>query len=185
MKRILTLLIFVSTFAFAQKVETLAGEGTHYGGFGGTTVRVTGILGQTAVLIGGEGAMLMNHTFGFGGGGGGLITNITINDNGDTRRIRFGYGGVKFYYISNYEKLLHFTAGLLIGGGGVNENHDRESYGVFVAEPSAGVELNLSRFFRIELSATYRFVHGITSSSYGDSDFSGLTGMLFIKFGAF
>ncbi len=191
--------LFIAVFVLlggalhGQNVETLAGENITLGGFGGPVIQGTSINGETSVLLGGEGAFLINHTFGIGGGGYGLINGADCTDNRIRKKLHFGYGGVKFYYISDYEKLFHITAGLLLGGGGVeeeneydrDENEEEHEYGLLVIVPSLGVELNVVKFFRIGISANYRYVHGIDSPYYSDSDFSGFSASLFLKFGKF
>lgn len=192
MKKLISVLILTfSVASFAQEVETLTGNETIIGGFGGPAFQATSILGQTAIMTGGEGAMVINHIFGIGGGGYGIISNLELTDNSVNRELKFGYGGVKFYYIAAYDKLFHFTASLLLGGGGVSEEiddretHDEKDHGVFVAVPAIGAEMNVTSYFRIEARINYRYVNGIESDYFSDSDFSGFSAVLFFKFGKF
>jgi hypothetical protein len=195
MRKTFLLIALFSFSLFAQKIETLAGgDEMIIGGFGGPTFQATSIAGETAFLMGGEGAMIVNHTFGVGGAGYGLINEIERNDNSVKSKIKFGYGGVKFYYVSNYDKLFHFTAALLIGAGGINEEEkdvitgheeENETDKLFLLIPALGVEMNVTKIFRIEFAAKYRYVNGVDLENYSDKDFSGLTISLFFKFGRF
>jgi hypothetical protein len=60
---------------------------------------------------------------------------------------------------------------------------------VFVWEPGVGVELNVTKFFRINFGASCRFVSGINADNKSDGfenkDFSGLNGSVTFKFGRF
>ena len=62
-------------------------------------------------------------------------------------------------------------------------NNDRDAF--FVAEPSVNFELNIVSFFRIDLGTGYRFIFGINKEGLDDKDFSGIAGLLTLKFGKF
>jgi hypothetical protein len=102
-----------------------------------------------------------------------------------------GYGGFEFEYTNRSYKLVHFTASSLIGGGGLmmRERHyddvedDVDSY--FVFEPGINAELNVTSFFRISAGASYRMTSGISRFGFSDSDFSGMNGIITLKFGGF
>jgi hypothetical protein len=76
MKKIVVLLVFVFTFsAFAQETTLINGE-IESGGFGGPVLKVTSINGENAVMIGGRGGWIINHSLVLGGGGYGLVTEV-------------------------------------------------------------------------------------------------------------
>jgi len=192
------MLIFFSCQSFAQE-ETLVGGGevTH-GGFGGPVIKYTQIDGEPGVLVGGRGGWIINHTFVIGGGGYGLINNIHANIPISADReepfINFGYGGLELEYIIRSDELVHFSAYMLIGGGGVtykdNLWNDRIewNYGsdaFFIFEPSANVEVNIISFFRINAGVSYRFISGLNFDDLKNSDFAGPSATLTFKFGKF
>ena len=71
---------------------------------------------------------------------------------------------------------------IMAGNGHVwfNENaKDR----VFVIQPTAGVELNVFRWFHIGLEGGYRFVTDSSTPGITDNSLSGALGQLTLKFG--
>lgn len=206
MKNTLSILIIAIISAgclFAQE-ETLIGNGeVSHGGFGGPVVKFTQIKGEPAVLVGGRGGWIINHSFVIGGGGYGLVTSIDADNEtivssfGSKPYINFGYGGFEMEYIINSNQLLHFSVAALIGGGGVSyrndlwDNHedwddwDSPHDAFFVFEPSANIELNIVSFFRINAGVSYRFISGANLDNLKNSDLAGPAASLTLKFGSF
>ncbi len=187
------MLTFILT-AYAQE-ETLINGDIESGGFGGPMIQVTKINGEGAILVGGRGGWIINHSFVLGGGGYGLANDISakVPDavNG-FRHIDLGYGGLDLEYIAASDRLVHLSVGLLVGGGGVrykNEdamNDHRSMDGFFVAEPSLTVNCNVTRFFRIGAGASYRYVNGVNAGGItSDAELSGVSATLILKFGKF
>jgi len=69
------LLLFIAGIARAQEEETLLGGGFESGGYGGPVVKFTNVKGEFAVMAGGYGGWLINHSLMLGGGGYGLVTH--------------------------------------------------------------------------------------------------------------
>jgi len=176
------LLVWVSP-AFAQE-STLVSEDFHSGGFGGPVVKFSEIVDEFAVFAGGRGGWIINHTFVIGGGGYGLANDIRVGDSLVGRDIEFGYGGLELEYINSSNNLVHFTVYLLIGGGGLSGTVV-EDESVFVLEPALNAEMNITKFFRLNAGAGYRFVSAVDNPGYDDSDFTALYGQVTAKFGAF
>ena len=99
-------------------------------------------------------------------------------------------------------KLVHINVQTLIGAGGVThrtdfyenlldeDGPDARHYGrreaLFVAEPAVNIELNVTEWFRISAAGSYRFVSGVNEMrGLDDSDLSGPSGTLALKFGGF
>ncbi len=206
MKTILVLLIstiIISCQIYAQE-ETLFGRGEiSHGGFGGPVVKYTQIKNEPALLVGGRGGWIINHSFMIGGGGYGLVNNINKNNlfvSGyflNRPYINFGYGGIEVEYIALSDNLAHFSVCTLIGGGGVSyrnnlweDNYDNNDWNspsdaFFVFEPSLNAELNVISFLRLNAGISYRFVSGINLDDLKDSDFAGPSAVLTLKFGKF
>ena len=192
------LLIFFSCQLFAQE-ETLVGNGEiTNGGFGGPVVKYTQVNGEPAVLVGGRGGWIINHTFVIGGGGYGLVNDINANNIvfGVKPYINFGYGGLELEYIIHSDELTHFSVYSLIGGGGVTyrnklwdnwEDWENQvgSDAFFIFEPAANVEVNIISFFRINAGVSYRFISGLNFDDLKNSDFAGPSAILTFKFGKF
>ncbi len=186
---LLCFLAFASTHA---QQETLAGHDLHSGGFGGPVLKITPINGKTGILVGGRGGWIINHTFILGGGGYGLVTDIAAAApglSGETY-VNFGYGGVELEYIHQWDKLMHLSFGLLVGGGGVGTrsssgSNSGDSKGFFTMEPWVNGNINVTDFFRISAGVSYRWVTGANSPAASDSNLSGVAGILILRFGSF
>ncbi|MEL6389517.1 MAG: hypothetical protein AAFQ02_05100 [Bacteroidota bacterium] len=63
------------------------------------------------------------------------------------------------------------------------EVEDLGSDRVFVVQPSLGLEVNVTRFFRLGVDGGYRFFSGNDLPGFSDADFSGPTLGLRLKFG--
>ncbi len=198
---VLTLIIICQ--AFAQE-ETLISKGniTH-GGFGGPVIKYTQIKGEPALLVGGRGGWIINHSFIIGGGGYGLVNNIQSNNYPDIYYwpdkpyLNFGYGGLELEYVIQSDRLTHFSVCTLIGAGGISyrksiwnedtysNDWNSPSDAFFVFEPGLNVELNVISFMRINAGFSYRFISGENFDNLKNSDLAGPSAMLTFKFGKF
>ncbi|HEY9167729.1 MAG TPA: hypothetical protein VIS48_16365 [Candidatus Kryptonia bacterium] len=193
---------FISMSACAQE-QTLISGPIESGGYGGPAVRFSTIDNHFAVMVGGYGGWLINHTFLLGGGGYGLVNSISAPQAatlyysaGQDFRFNFGYGGLFLEYIGAPDNLFHFSISTLIGAGGVGygywNNYSNSLWGIssptsafFVLEPGAGVELNITPFFRLNAGGSYRLVRGSDLVGITDSELSDLSIYLTFKFGKF
>jgi len=129
------------------------------------------------------------------GGGGYALANLgnfehVTNASGDRGRLALGYGGLELTYVLRPDDLVHFSLGALIGAGGVVWNPrgpsgSQEDDPFFITEPEVDVVLNVTRFMRVALGASYRFVRGVELLDLGDGDLSGPAGVVVLKFGSF
>lgn len=196
--RQLTLLLFLSILGTsalaAQNDETLISGKIESGGFGALVWKLTEINGETAIMGGGRGGWIINHTFVVGGGGYGLVNNMKpqgISSEKDLL-LEMGYGGLEFEYIPNSQNLIHYSIYTLIGGGSVEYRKRAhpfdEAYvsdGFFVAEPGVSFELNVTKFFRVGLGTSYRYINGVNLEGTSNSELQGLSANLTLKFGKF
>jgi hypothetical protein len=180
----------------AQNVETLFGEDeVEHGGFGGPVIKFGQVNGTAAGFVGGRGGWIVAHRFIIGGGGYGLVNSIDAlvpNATGDTR-LNFGYGGLELEYIHQWDRLMHWSAMVLVGAGGVGYRRSDAMGGgdvgtgdeVFVVEPSLQANLNVTKFFRISAGVSYRYVTGVTTPATTNEKLSGPSGVLTFRFGKF
>ncbi len=179
---------------YAQE-ETLLGEGeiTH-GGYGGPEVKFTNINNQFGLLVGGRGGWIINHSIVLGGAGYGLTNAVDAKVLGpdSAKYLAFGYGGFVIEWIIKSDKMIHFSISSLIGGGGAgfrkdlhNDNAEDRDDAFLVIEPGATVELNVTKFLRLSLGASYRYVNGIESTATSDESLSGLSVAILLRFGKF
>src|SRR5690606_4196662 len=94
----------------------------HVGGYGGISVLGTSINGTAGVLVGAEGALLLDHRFALGVAFHGLSSEVRGPTfiNGDTSVLGFGYGGpVMRYQLMSPKSPVTLSVGALIGAGGL------------------------------------------------------------------
>jgi hypothetical protein len=198
---ILCLFLAASTVV-AQEVETLLSPGVASGGFGALVTKATTIGGKFGLLVGLRGAWITNHAFSIGGGFYGLATqNVTMDGGeiggtpGQDYFLEMGYAGLEFEYAYPWNRLLHMSADMLVGGGGVayiedprhNHRDDEvlDSDAFFIAEPGLRLELNVANPMRLDLGVSYRFVSDIEMPQIENKDIDGPAVALTFKFGAF
>ncbi|MBA9076918.1 MULTISPECIES: hypothetical protein [Rufibacter] len=157
---------------------------------------------RSGFMVGGKVAWVLNQKFGLGLAGYGLTTRNNIGEvlqYANNVFLQVGYGGALLEYTPNPSRLLHFSFPLIIGVGGAaytnsplgNNTSNRYSYEVyqtdtfFVMEPGVQAELNMARFMRLGLAASYRFAQGVDLSRSSDRDMSAPTVSLTFKFGKF
>lgn len=164
----------------------LGSKQVHVGGYGGPAISYTRVLDSHGVLVGGEAALLVDHRLAIGGAGYGLVNRVRGPDaaDGTESRLQMGYGGLMVRYHVLTGTLVYFSAGTLIGAGGVafteydgtdwdDEDFDHDENSFFVLEPALGVHMNLTRWARLSLTAAYRVVNGVETRGLDDSDISG------------
>ena len=98
-------------------------------------------------------------------------------------------GGFAEYTLFS-KKVVHFTFPLYIGYGEVQMDNEIGETGLgeanfFQVEPSALLEVNLHKNIRFNIGAGYRFVGQMDYRNFDQSDISGLTGHIGLKFGLF
>lgn len=202
-KFLFALLVLTAQQAWAQHAttETLfsSKKKTTVGGYGMATTKFNSIDGEFGVIVGAHGGVLLNKKLMLGVGGYSLVNNIgmpAINTGAEKQYLSLWYTGLVAEYVHNSDKLVHWTAGALIGGGGVgrrykwhndfdDDNHISDASGFFVAEPFANIELNLTKFLRLDVGASYRFVQGSKTTGITDSKLSAPSIQVGIKAGKF
>jgi hypothetical protein len=182
-----------------------------YGGYGAFEARLTQLDGSlSGFLLGGRGGVILDEVFSFGGAGYGFIPVAKIDcpipghENEKNNFWTGGYGGLFFEYINSSNSLVHLTANVLIGAGGItylshnNTNNRNSAHPIsvsFVLEPGIGIELNVMKNFRMYLGASYRYApnfefqyqdeYGKTQDVVPNTAFNGISINLGFKFGSF
>ena len=210
MKKIMFLLasaLFLN-FASAQdknenpdQIRTLFGNNQSNGGYGAFTVAYSKIDGSDAIVSGIRGGFIFHHALTIGAGGYGFINNINSYGSSDNPGLSLsgGYGGLLIEPIVWGKNPVHLSFPVLIGGGGValvnlndweNMGHhypydevDYDTY--FVIEPSAEVELNLARWFRLAAAVSYRYTSAIQIINTDENVLRGFNYGVTFKFGKF
>lgn len=190
MKLLYTLIFSVCILgsAYSQdKTQTLFGDEMSYGGFGGPLVVFSQINGTVVGDVGGGGGFSINSFFigGYGLGNDGA----QVDHMGQSYDIHFRHGGFWLGYALHQHKMIHLYTSLRIGWGESElKLNDEKAYGdnMFVLSPELGVELNITNWFKLDITGGYRSVHGITNlAELSNSDFSSMYGALTFRFGGF
>ncbi|MGD8628132.1 MAG: hypothetical protein PVH52_03540 [bacterium] len=193
MKRIMitVFILALAGTALAQD-KTLLGEEIESGGYGAVAVKYGRILGADGVFVGGQGGWIINHSLVLGGGGYGLANRVPFEGN-TCPYLGFGYGGFLVEYIISPRELVHGSIQCLIGAGGISysegwscgEPYSWDSDAFFALEPGANLMLNLHKNVRVGIGASYRYISDVQYRDVTDSDLSGATGQIMVKFGVF
>ena len=191
MKKLLftALLSIMGLTAFAQH-ETLFGRARVVGGFGGPLIE-WGLSNDLNTSVGGGGGVVIDNFF-LGGYGLGSIDYENLFDNGDVDQLDIGHGGFWLGFNVPSHKLIHFYGSTRIGWGAIDVRFDdpTQSYSdvdkIFVLTPEAGLELNITRWFRASGTVGYRWVDGVSANSaFGQDEFNGWVAGLTLRFGWF
>lgn len=173
MKKLLTccaMMLIAFTTTRAQDIQTLAGRTSKtkslaaYGhGFG----TISTVNGEFAVFTGAYGGVFLNKKWLLGAGAKSLANNIRLQTP-DRPVLGFWYTGAVVEYVHNTDKLFHWSAGALVGGGGVSEREKYDkgrdrvyaSSAVVVTEPFVQLEMNVTHYLRVVAGGSYRRVFG-------------------------
>lgn len=173
---IIVLLVLGSAALFSQDpgfqyyksrdMQTLLGRDRAGGGYASFTTGYSNIDGKHAVLFGGRFSWIASHSIGIGLGATGFINEFHYEPSLDKDVfLTGGYGGIFIEPILLPRFPVHLSFPILIGAGGisyiskdmeVNDNLVEDSNVFILIEPSAELELNLTKFFRIAFGASYR-----------------------------
>ncbi|MCO6359325.1 hypothetical protein [Roseivirga pacifica] len=198
------LVVAVSAKAQNSDIRTIfdsKGERSN-GGYGGITTGYSKIADRDALLVGGQGAWLINHQFGIGLAGTGFMTEREFDSELNNRYlVTGGYGGLMLEFIAFPQSPIHLSFPLVVGAGGVSYSHSTRDYELgfsedsqafFVVEPGAEIEMNVISFMRLSFGVKYRFTSDIDLTYLNSGDrileqdaLRGLTGTVALKFGKF
>jgi hypothetical protein len=198
-----------------QNINTLFGKNgskIEHGGWGGFTMGYTKIAGKDAFLSGGRGGWLIDHRFTLGLAGYGFFSNVDLDGQYqptiDNYSLGGGYGGLLLEPIIAPFRPVHISIPIIIGGGSAfvidemnwhgnyHGYNDYTSYAAcFVLESGIDIEVNVVKFFRVALNASYRYTSNLSLDYYsilGLKEFSipsdalrGFNVGLTMKFGKF
>lgn len=210
MKQLLVLLSFLMIVSFAKaqnteyendEIQTIFSKRRSNGGYGAFTISYSQIGGQNSIVTGGRGGFIFDHSFAIGLGGYGFVNNIDYDDMDDFRNqnLAGGYGGLLLEPIIAGRSPFHVAFPILIGMGGITHSDNRGWYGgwgssnswsygedmFFVIEPAIDLEFNMTRFFRMAATASYRFTSKIDLFNTDEYVLNGFNFGLTFKFGKF
>jgi len=196
---VLLCLILFPNYLTAQddsEAKTLLGKNTpldlkDLGFFVAPSIGFTQMDGSSASLLNLRGGVSLKDKNAFG-----AYFNTSLNDirpqSETVPNVYMDYwsvGGFAEYTVLS-KNLVHVSFPLYLGYGEVemdNENGDAElgEANFFQVEPSALLEVNLHKNVWLNVGAGYRFVRQMEYRNFNQSDISGLTGYIGLKFGLF
>jgi hypothetical protein len=145
---------------------------TDHGGYGAFGVGYTMIDGKNAILLNFRGAWVINHNIALGFSGSSFFNNLEKTQSSNEEFLGGGYGGFYIEPILFSNSPIHLTFPIIIGGGAISTipqnywdwdsgNYPYEYDAFFFVEPGVELELNMVKFFRIGVGASYRFTNGV------------------------
>lgn len=185
--------------------ETLfKSEKASFGWYAGMQWNYSPVDSKDAYIGGIRGGMVINHKLHLGLAFQGINNPNRFEQTIDDQKARLesGYGGLIVEPVLFNHKVVHVSFPVIIGGGGANwiskekswdDNDDDDDWDdkiletdtYFVFEPGINAEVNLLKFMRLGIGASYRYTSGFdlekTSTHYLDGFNTGLT----LKFGRF
>lgn len=187
--QLLLALLVLGLGSLQAQHETLFNNTRVVGAFGGPITEY-GLSNDLNSSVGGGGALVINNFF-VGGYGLAGVDFDKLYEDGEVDVLDIGHGGFWFGGTFQPYRLLHLYGSARIGWGAINIDLDdgtpyRDLDKIFVATPEIGVELNLTRWFRVAGTVGYRHVAGVNESNglKGD-DFSGAIAGVTLRFGWF
>jgi hypothetical protein len=213
MKKIITLSLLTVLASFSlfsqdpefeyykhNEMQTLLGHNREGGVYCAFTTGYSQIDNKNALQFGGRFGWLASHSVGIGLGATGFMNEYhyepLLNRNVS---LVGGYGGLYIEPILFPRWPVHLSFPVLFGAGGVsyvsresieNNNFIEDSEAFLLIEPAAEIELNLTRFFRMSIGASYRlptpFAVGLTGTRKPTSgSIEGISYTVSLKFGKF
>jgi len=195
-------LIFASMpeLAEAQRrgsTQTLFSSNIHTGGYGQLTYGITSLNGELVPMRGYRGALSFeirryhNLNLGFGvyrANSDFDAVDWTLPELAPT--LRTDYSGFEIEYLYDGRQLIHFGLQGTFGTGKVryrnnSELFSRTSSDYFVIQPGANIHLNVTSWFRMSGGVFYRFAIDSDLPGTSDTDLSGFSALLGLRFGWF
>jgi hypothetical protein len=182
------------------EIKTLLGRHREGGAYGAFTAGYSVINDRHAVLFGGRFGWLASHYVGIGFGATGFMNEFHYEPSFDREvSLAGGYGGLYIEPILFPRFPVHLSFPILFGAGGVsylskensmNDNFIEDSEAFLLLEPGAEIELNLTRFCRFAIGATYRlpssFNIGLSGTPSASAEsIKGVSYTISLKFGRF
>ena len=174
------------------------------GGYLAPELKASNVHEDISLIIGGKVGFTFNDKFSIGLAGHGLTSHSNfdipsldpLSSAMTPVRIGMGYGGLSLEYTVFSDKVIHFTIPVVTGVAGVFLYEDKDEYfydnfneientAAFVFEPGVNVEINLFKFFRMDLGVSYRLIKGTDLKYLSDEDLSDLSFNVAFKFGFF
>jgi len=193
MKRMFCILLVICTVTAAAQEQTLLGSsvknGWSLGSFGG----ISTVNGQAAMISGFRANWIVNGSLHIGWASydlTGTSIDAPFTYNEEPVCMDLAYRGLHTGWTFNSKKLVHWGISGFVGWGDVrfsqpeSDKSWKEDY-FAVMRPSVSCELNIVKWMRVNISAAYRFALGVTAHGMDNTDLSGATAGITLRFGRF
>lgn len=186
-----------------RPIRTVFASPGRTGWWAGPESSITKIDGRNAYLAGISGGLVVNHSFSIGVAAMGLLNSpdLTFDDVHPTERVFLygGYGGLRLEGRLFPHNVVNVAFPVLIGGGAATystwgkkrwypNNGGDYSYawdGFFVVEPGVTLGINVLRFLRVDIGASYRYIPDLDLPVTDDDMLNGFNATVGLRFGRF
>ncbi len=187
MKNLIVIFLLAATFSVQAQQETVFGKFRNWGAFGSLNYEYGLKKTQFTSTAGGGFGLVIGTVFigGYGNSSGNLDDVIQ-----DEPFLDLAHGGLWLGFTPLSKKLFHPIASLRLGTGAVDvdladNKHFKKDF-VSVITPELGVELNITKIFRLAVTGNYRFVRGIEAANpRTNKDYEGLNIAVGLRIGWF
>jgi hypothetical protein len=184
----------------SNEYMTLFGHNKPGGAYGAFNIGYSEIADEHAVMFGGRFEWVAAQAIGFGFGGKGFINEYHYEPSIDKDVfLTGGFGGLYIEPILLPRYPVHLAFPVLLGGGGISyvtkdmefdNNFIEDSEAFLLVEPTAELELNVTRHFRLAFGASYIFTTpfdvGTDGTAFaGSESLEGWNYTVTFKFGKF
>lgn len=160
-------------------------------GFGGPFLEISSIDNKANPSMGAELALLIDQKFFIGCYGIGTKTSVkNILPEYQEAYLSFVHRGFWIGYINSSNQIVNVGFNLKVGGGELDlykgdsyacfsdEKNKIDEDGLFVLTPEANIDFNIATWMKATLGLGYRYVSGINTDYYNNSNLRSLEGSL-------
>ena len=195
-KALVFTILALTGFSSLSEGGTLFSSSNENGGFGAVVIKAASIEGSVDQLSGIRIGWIVNHSFILSGGFYSLTSTAAApvkareNFSGSRLKLTMDYWGAEFEYVLMPERIVHFSVYSFLGTGNIGyiDQYDNDfniKDGVYVFEPAINGTININRWFRVSAGVSYRMVSDISLVDLSNSNMSGVSGNLTLRFGKF
>ncbi|MCG8322945.1 MAG: hypothetical protein MI921_25820 [Cytophagales bacterium] len=182
-------------------IKTLTGSGHHSGAFGAVMFKASEFKDKTFAMMGLRGGWIINRSVAIGIEVQGIIPSAkfeNIDPDPDEKAILLGgYGGLFIEPVLFSNNVIHITFPIASGAGWLGYHEDWENERIrrnnelidddvfWYVEPGVGMEINVTRHFRMNFGVTKRFTQDLELVDTKNKDFNNLNYFLTLKIGKF
>ena len=150
------------------------------GGWGGPHTIFSGFQEDNSFSSGGFGGVELGKTLLVGWGGYTTESNLVVDGLPD-QTFKLNYSGPHLSYSWQPEKVVHPNISIMAGPGRTFIN-DVKNDNIFIIQPAIGAEINVFRWFRINIRGGYRTALD-ADNAVSNTDIASLFGGIDFKFG--